>query len=69
MEQNEIIIKRGRKPGTDNKVPVTIYIEQSVLTRLGKGFLISGKDVARNVATNSIYEYDKKTENPEAKVA
>lgn len=47
--------KPGRKPGTDNKVPVTIYVEESILSKLGNGFLITGKDKARHVALNAVY--------------
>ncbi len=60
MQQKTIEKGRpGRKPGKDNKIPVTIYIEQSVIERLGKGFIISGKDKARAVAVDSIYEAHK----------
>lgn len=62
MENKEqtIEVRRGRKPGKDNKVPLTVYVEESVVTRIGNGFLISGKDKAREVALAAIYDFDKK---------
>lgn len=52
--------KPGRKPSEDKKIGITVYIEESVLTRLGGGFLITGKDKARTSASAAIYELDKK---------
>ena len=49
--------KAGRKPVNDKKMPLTIYVEESVITNLGGGWLITGKDIARSVATNAIYTH------------
>ena len=51
--------KVGRKPGTDNKLAVTVYVQESVLTNLGKGFLISGKERAREAALQAIYNLNR----------
>ena len=48
--------KAGRKPGKDNKMPLTIYIEQSVIKNIGNGILDDGKDKAREAASQCIYE-------------
>lgn len=47
--------KAGRKPGTDNKIPLTIYIEQSVISKIGEGWLLTGKDKAKQEAAKAIY--------------
>jgi hypothetical protein len=49
--------KPGRKPGKDNKVPLTIYVEQSVLLKIGEGWLLTGKDKAREEALKAVYNY------------
>jgi len=48
--------RAGRKPGKDNKMPITLYIEQSVISKIGKGWIITGKDKAREEAVKAIYE-------------
>lgn len=47
--------KPGRKPGKDNKIPITIYIEQSVISKIGAGWIITGKDKAREEAVKAVY--------------
>lgn len=67
MEQNGNKKKAGRKPGKDNKLPLTIYIEQSVITAIGGGKIDEGKDVARDVATKSVYDFRVNKKNNNAK--
>lgn len=57
MKQKTQRGKPGRKPGKDNKIPITIYIEGSVINSLGDGFLLKGKDLARGVATGAVYQH------------
>jgi hypothetical protein len=40
--------KAGRKPIEDKKVPLTIYVRQSVIERVG------GKDEAKQIATDAV---------------
>jgi len=48
--------KPGRKPGKDNKVPLTIYVEQSILFKIGNGCLLTGRDKAREEALKVVYK-------------
>ncbi len=59
MENKDRKSSAGRKPISDKKIPLTIYIEESVIISLGGGWLITGKDVARSVAVNAVYESNK----------
>ena len=52
--------KAGRKPGKDNKIPLTIYIEQSVVINIGDGKIDEGRDKAREVASQSVYDFNSK---------
>ena len=63
MEKQDRKSNAGRKPLNDKKMPLTIYVEESVITGLGNGWLISGKDVARSVATNAVYSHYEKQKN------
>jgi hypothetical protein len=61
MEDKNERGKPGRKPVEDKKIPITVYIEESVITNLGGGWLISGKDKARSIASDAIYvQYETK---------
>ena len=55
MEEQNERGKPGRKPIDDKKIPITVYIEESVISTLGDGWLITGKDIARAAATTGIY--------------
>ncbi len=63
MEYTENKKKAGRKPGKDNKMPLTIYIEQSVVSYIGEGSIEQGKDMARDVAAQSVYDLRDKLKN------
>ena len=52
--------KAGRKPGKDNKMPLTIYIEQSVIASIGDGKVEEGKDRAREAAVRAVYTLNNK---------
>jgi hypothetical protein len=55
--KNEQKGRPGRKPGTDNKIPVTIYIPESGIKKAGEGWLITGRDRIREVALRAANEY------------
>lgn len=57
--------RAGRRPGKDNKLPLTIYIEQSVIVEIGNGDIDDGKDKAREVAAQSVYELRDKIKTKE----
>ncbi len=59
MEEQNERGKPGRKPIDDKKIPITVYIEESVISEIGSGWLITGKDTARNLASRAIYEFHK----------
>lgn len=52
--------RAGRKPGKDNKLPLTIYIEQSVVADIGGGDIDEGKDKAREAAAQCVYDLREK---------
>lgn len=68
MEYTDNKKKAGRKPGKDNKMPLTIYIEQSVVSYIGEGSIEQGKDRARDVAVQSVYELRDKLKNKNSHV-
>lgn len=49
-------LKYGRKAGKDNKIPITFYVEKSVLVSIGGGDADAGKDGAREAATQRVYQ-------------
>lgn len=49
--------KPGRKPVDDKKIPLTIYINESVISDLGNGMFITGKDKAKAIARAAVYEF------------
>lgn len=52
--------KPGRKPGSDNKIPLTIYVEKSRVEKAGKGNLIYGKEIIKTEMNNFVLEnFDK----------
>jgi hypothetical protein len=55
--KNEQKGKPGRKPGTDNKVPLTIYLPESGIKKAGDGWLTIGKDRIREVVLRAANEY------------
>jgi hypothetical protein len=61
MEQQDKLEKGkpGRKPGKDNKIPLTVYVEQSVISKIGGGWLMTGRDKAKQEAVKAIYELAK----------
>ncbi len=52
--------KPGRKVVTDKAIPITVYIKESVVERLGDGDNFVGKDKARSLAIAAISEFDEK---------